>query len=174
MSDAPGPDILPSRRDAGGSTPFFGQYQGEGTLKTTKRSMDLAQKAGLIVKAALDKQAYGAVVLDVSRLCSYTDRIVIMHGTSTRQVQAIAQNVRETLKKAGEIPLGFEGERDSQWLVVDFGDVVVHVFYEPMRAFYDLEGIWADAARAQVQETQGDVRIVWPERSKQPEAVGLL
>ena len=136
--------------------------------------MDLAQKAGLIVKSALDKQAYGAAVLDVSRLCSYTDRIIIVHGTSTRQVQAIAQNVRETLKKAGEVPLGFEGERDSQWLVVDFGDIVVHVFHEPMRTFYDLEGIWADAARAQVEEDKGEVQLVWPERSKQPEAVGLV
>jgi len=88
----------------------------------------------------------------VEGLCSYTDRFLICHGRSTKQVQAIAQNVKETLKKEyGVAPLGVEGMSDGRWVILDYGEAVVHIFYEPLREYYDLEGIWPDAKKIEVQ-----------------------
>jgi ribosome-associated protein len=103
------------------------------------------------MEAALDKKALEPVLLDVSEQSTYTDFILVLSGRSDRHVQAVAEAVAMTLKQdQGLIPYGVEGNKDGQWALLDFGDLVVHVFYHPMREFYDLEGLWIDAPRVPV------------------------
>ncbi len=99
------------------------------------------------VAAGLDKKALAPVVLDVRGLASYTDFIVLLSGGSDRHVAAIADAVVEALGKDGKRPLGKEGGKGGQWTLLDFGDVIVHVFHHPVREFYDLESFWVDAPR---------------------------
>jgi ribosome-associated protein len=113
---------------------------------------DALDKALLCVKAALDKKAYDLVLLEVGKLTSLADYFLICTGRSDTQVQAITQSIEVALKQEGELPLAVEGYQHGQWAVVDFGDIVVHVFYEPVREFYDLERLWARAPRAKLPE----------------------
>lgn len=99
------------------------------------------------IDAALDKKALMPVLIDVSGLASYTDFIGIVSGRSDRQVDAIAEGVIDTMKRSGRSVLGQEGKGSGRWTLLDFGDVVVHVFYHPVREFYDLESLWVDAPR---------------------------
>jgi ribosome-associated protein len=110
----------------------------------TTRSRALAMKA---VEAALEKKAVEPVLLDVHELASYTDFILVLSGRSDRQVAAIAEGVAEALARDNIRPIGKEGNRGGHWTLIDFGDVVVHVFYHPVRDFYDLESFWIDAPR---------------------------
>ena len=99
-------------------------------------------------RAALDHKAYDLVVLETGRLTSIADYFVICSGRSDTQVQAIAQAVEEhLLGTLGERPLSIEGLPHAQWVLLDYGDVVVHVFYVPVREFYDLERLWMRAPR---------------------------
>ena len=99
------------------------------------------------VKAVLAKKALGLVVLDVRKLTSVADAFIICSGQSNRQVMAIAENIQMVLKKKKIRPLSVEGAAEGHWVLLDYGHVIVHVFYEPVRAFYDLEGLWMDAKR---------------------------
>ncbi|MDL2275014.1 ribosome silencing factor [Desulfosarcina sp. OttesenSCG-928-G10] len=101
------------------------------------------------VTALLGRKARNPVLLDVRHLTSIADAFLICHGTSTRQVSAIAEHVQRTLKKQGIKALSVEGLREGLWVLMDFGHVLIHVFYETTRQFYDLEGLWADARRIQ-------------------------
>jgi ribosome-associated protein len=83
-------------------------------------------------------------------VASYCDGFVICSGTNRRHVRAIAEGIVDDLRKAGLRPVGVEGLDASRWVLLDFGDVLVHVFDEPMRGFYDLEGLWADVPRVQL------------------------
>ena len=103
------------------------------------------------VAAALDKKAFEPVLLDVRKLASYTDHIVIVSARSDRQVHAVAQHVEETLRQGGRRLLGSEGGGTGHWVLLDYGDLVVHVFYHPLREFYDLEGLWIDAPRVALE-----------------------
>ena len=103
-------------------------------------------------RAALDKKAVDLVVLDVGGLTSIADYLVICTGRSDRQVQAIAQAVDEELRKQGSRPIAIEGMTRGQWVLIDFTDVIVHVFYKPVREFYDLERLWEHAPRVQLPE----------------------
>ena len=109
-------------------------------------------------EAALEKKALEPVLLEVKDHSSYTDYILLVSARSDRHVQAVADAVIEALKKRGTRPLGVEGKRDGHWTLLDFGDLVVHVFYHPMREFYDLEGLWIDAPRVPL-EVPADSRI---------------
>ena len=102
--------------------------------------------------AALDKKALGLVILKVKEISSFTDYFIICSGSSDRQVKAISDSVESVLKKSGVLPLGIEGARTGQWVLMDYGDVVVHVFYEPVREFYDIERLWSDAPTMTVDE----------------------
>jgi ribosome-associated protein len=99
------------------------------------------------VSAILDKKGLGVVALDLNGLTDYTDALVIVSGTSDRHVQALGQAVVDALEGAGEKLVGVEGMQSGQWVLVDCGDLVVHVFHEPVRDLYDLEGLWSDATR---------------------------
>ena len=101
----------------------------------------------LYVKAVLGKKALNVVVLDVAELTSYADVFIICTGRSNRQVGAIADYIKTDLKKHKIKPLSVEGSKDGHWILLDYGHVIIHVFYEPMREFYDLEGLWVDAER---------------------------
>jgi ribosome-associated protein len=99
------------------------------------------------IKAVLGKKALNVVVLDVSELTSFADVFIICSGRSNRQVNAIAEFIQSDLKKQKIRPLSMEGTKDGHWVLMDYGHVVIHVFYEPVREFYDLEGLWVDADR---------------------------
>ena len=101
----------------------------------------------LYVEAALGKKAIGFVVLDVRELTSYADVLIVCSGRSNRQVTAIAENIQVALKKQNIRPLSVEGVKEGHWVLMDYGHVIFHIFYEPMRQFYDLEGLWVDADR---------------------------
>ncbi len=104
-------------------------------------------RAEEIARAGLDKKAEDVLVLDVRGLTSYADYFVLMTADSDRQAGAIADHVDETLKKGGATKVGTEGYEGGRWILIDYGDVVTHVFGREARGFYDLEGLWADAPR---------------------------
>ena len=101
----------------------------------------------LIVNAMIQRKVIAPVVLDVQDLTSVADFFIICSGSSNRQVSAIAQTIKKELKKHKLKPISIEGLKEGQWVLLDFGHVVIHVFYDPVRNFYDLEGLWIDAAR---------------------------
>lgn len=114
-------------------------------------SADLDPSLDLYVQAAMGRKALGVVVLDVHALTSITDAFIICHGRSNRQVIAIAEHIQRFLKERKIRPLSVEGAKDGHWVLLDYGHVIIHVFYETMRRFYDLEGLWADAERIKTE-----------------------
>lgn len=110
------------------------------------------EKARRIALTALDKKAEDVVVLDVRELCSFADAFVIATGNSDRHVRSIASGIDEELRARGDKPLGAEGEQDGRWVLMDAGDVIVHVFQRDVRAHYDLERLWGDAPRTELAE----------------------
>jgi ribosome-associated protein len=102
------------------------------------------------VAAAVDKKAIDLVVLDLRKASAFTDFFVIATGATTRQVQAIAEGVREALAKAGAKPAIVEGLDRAEWVLIDYFDFVVHVFTPATREFYGLERLWGDAERVEV------------------------
>lgn len=114
--------------------------------------IDSRQRALLCVRFALEKKAYDLVLMEVGPLTSLADYFLICTGRSDTQVQAIAQSVDENLSRLGIRPLSIEGDAAGQWVVMDYGDVLVHIFYEPVREFYDLERLWARAPRVALPE----------------------
>src|SRR4030042_4092681 len=113
---------------------------------------DSKTKSLLCLKAALDKKALDPVLLELKGMTSFTDYFLLCSGKSDRQVQAIAQGIEESLKKDGIRPLGQEGMTRGRWVLMDYADVVVHIFLDPVRAFYDLEGFWIDAPLIDLQQ----------------------
>ena len=112
---------------------------------------DVDQSLDIYVKAALDRKVLELVVLDVRSLTSIADAFIICHGRSNRQVTAIAEHIQIFLKKQNISPLSVEGAKDGHWVLLDYGHVIIHVFYESMRRFYDLEGLWVDAKRIKTE-----------------------
>ena len=106
----------------------------------------------LLTRAALEKKAYDFVVIEVREVTSIADYFIICTGRSDRQVQSIAQGVEEALNQAGISLLSVEGANWGHWILMDFSDVVVHIFYEPVRQFYDLDGLWGHAPRVELPE----------------------
>ena len=103
------------------------------------------------IKAILGRKALGLTVLDVRKLTSLADVFMICSGRSNRQVTAISEHIQRDLKNQGIKPLSVEGMREGHWVLLDYGHVIIHVFYEPVRSFYDLEGLWTDAGRIDVE-----------------------
>jgi ribosome-associated protein len=103
------------------------------------------------VKALQQKKVLNLVVLDVGGITSFTDTFIIASGKSSRQVSAVAEHVIHCLKKEGIRPLGVEGLQQGHWVLIDYGDVIIHIFFEPIREFYDLEGLWSDAKRIKIK-----------------------
>lgn len=113
-----------------------------------KVKLDNRTLARAIVDAAKDLKALDVVTLDLRGISSVADYLVIASGTSNRHVQAIADRTEEALKKTiKKNPQGIEGHHEGRWILLDYGDVVFHVFQEEVRAFYRLEHLWHDAKR---------------------------
>ncbi|MDA8170161.1 MAG: ribosome silencing factor [Nitrospiraceae bacterium] len=113
-------------------------------------SAESREKALAIAQFALDKKAGDVVVLEMHELTSFTDFFVICSGESTTQVKTIAEHVIESLKAKKIRPSGTEGLSNAKWVLVDYNDVVVHVFEKDTRQFYELEKLWLDAPRVSV------------------------
>lgn len=111
----------------------------------------LDERIGTALHAASEKKAMEAVVLDLREIASFTDHFVITSGTNARQVQAIADGVVEQLRERHRSkPARIEGYGAAEWILLDYGDFIVHVFEEKARRFYDLERLWRDARRVAV------------------------
>lgn len=106
-----------------------------------------AEACLLVLRACSEAKARDVSVLDVADLLDLTNCFVVASGRSDRQVQGIANRIIDELGKAGLDPLAVEGLEQGHWVLLDYGDVVVHVFYEPLRRHYDIEGLWAKAPR---------------------------
>ncbi len=113
--------------------------------------MQSIEKARLCLKTIQERKALDPVLLHVEALTSVADYFIITGGSSTRQVQAIARHLRDTLRQAGVRPFGAEGEQDGHWILMDYGDVIIHIFYQPLREFYDLEGFWSEAPQVNTE-----------------------
>ena len=110
-------------------------------------SKDAVPSLDLYIKAASAKKALNLVALDVAELTSIADVFIICSGRSNRQVNAIADSIVADLMKYKIKPLSVEGTGEGHWVLLDYGHVIIHVFYEPVREFFDLEGLWIDAKR---------------------------
>ena len=114
-------------------------------LAMNSQAQDVQACLKVVHEALLDVKAKDIIELDVSSISNVADAIVIASGTSTRHVKALADNVAEEARKAGFRPIGVEGERDAEWILIDLGLVVVHVMLPTARKFYDLESLWRTA-----------------------------
>ena len=116
-------------------------------IKKEYRDKSGLELARVCAKAALDSKAEDLVILDVRGLTSFTDYFVIMNGRSTRHVQALAEAVEGQLRSKRVTASQAEGLAEGLWVLLDFDDVVVHIFYHEQRKFYNLEGLWSEAKR---------------------------
>ena len=114
--------------------------------------------ARLAVGAALDKKALDPLALDLRGISSVAEFFVILTGTSDRHVQAVAENVIDAFKSIGIKTMGEEGFREGKWVLLDYGEVVVHVFIEPVREYYDIERLWIDAPRLNLDTAGEEIR----------------
>jgi ribosome-associated protein len=112
---------------------------------------DEARKLALVVAAAaLEKKALAVEILDVVGKVDYADFLVLMTGRSNRHVDSLAQEIEQACAKKKQRALSVEGKSNAAWVLIDFGDVVVHIFQEEARGLYDIEGLWLDAKRLPV------------------------
>ncbi len=116
--------------------------------------MQAKEVALLAVDYALDKKGMDLLLLDVQGLSSLTDYLLLVSGRSDRQVQAIAENIRTEFKQHHNLlPLAIEGMDQGRWILLDYGEIMVHVFQQPVRKFYDLEGLWSEAPEVELAQT---------------------
>lgn len=127
--------------------PATAPSRGPRPVKKKLRTRDGLELATICAKAALNKKAEDVQILDVRGICSFADFFVIMSGHSTRHVQGLAENIELALRNKKIRSTSAEGLQEGLWVVLDYSDVVVHIFYTETRPFYDLEGLWHDAPR---------------------------
>ncbi len=136
---------LPETRSMGGSSAASKVPSGVSTASDEAREI-----AVLIAIAGIDKKASGLEVIDVAGRVDYADFLVLMSGRSDRHVAALSAGIEEALRKRNKRALAVEGLPHASWVLMDFGDVVVHVFQDDARAAYDIDGLWMDARRVPV------------------------
>ena len=124
---------------------------GKGKRKSMK-SLPAREKAEYCAIVALEHKAIDLILLRVEELSSFADYFVICTGKSSRHVLAISEHIEMTLRKKGVKPLGIEGRKHGHWVLLDYDDVIVHIFYEPVRRFYDLESLWSDAEKILIEK----------------------
>ncbi|HET6460915.1 MAG TPA: ribosome silencing factor [Syntrophales bacterium] len=125
-----------------------------------KEGIDGKERLLLCINASLKRKAKNLTILNLKELSSFADYFIICSGTSDRQVQAIAASIHENLKEYGIVPLGIEGESLGKWVLMDYEDVIIHVFYEPIREFYDIERLWPDAPRMDVGDDVAEMIVL--------------
>jgi ribosome-associated protein len=107
--------------------------------------MDSRELTKIAYNALDDKKAFNTRIIDISEISVIADYFVIASANNTRQVQALADNVQEWLYKQGGVsPIGNEGYKNAEWILLDYGDIIIHIFNEETRGFYELERIWKD------------------------------
>jgi ribosome-associated protein len=111
----------------------------------------LFERVKLVARAAEEKKAQDLLVLRLAEITTFTDYFIICSGTSSRQVQAIADEIMGQLRKGGVRPLSTEGYANAEWILLDYGSFIVHVFSDNARRFYDLERLWSDAERIEIE-----------------------
>ncbi|PLX84924.1 MAG: ribosome silencing factor [Desulfuromonas sp.] len=117
--------------------------------------MQSKKQALLCAAYALEKKALNVRILEVTGISTLTDYLLIASGRSDRQVQAIAESIRLGMKEEHKTsPLAVEGVSEGRWVLLDYGDVMVHIFQEPVREFYDLDGLWSEAPEVPLPEEE--------------------
>ncbi|WP_340138016.1 ribosome silencing factor [Dissulfurispira thermophila] len=119
--------------------------KGHGHIESRDKAIEAA-------KAAIDKKAKDTVILELKDITIIADYFVVCSGESTTQVRAIVENVEKKLKEHRQKPMGIEGLNTARWVLMDYGDVIIHVFEEETRAYYELEKFWLDAPRIPFEE----------------------
>lgn len=119
-------------------------------MKKTEKSGDTQEIAMFFADRAAYNKAEDVVVLDVRKQADFADFFVICHARSTRHVASIAEELETEAAKAGIRARNIEGMQEARWVLMDFGDVIVNIFYEPLRSFYDLEGLWSRSPRTSI------------------------
>ncbi len=115
--------------------------------KNSTAILETLDKARLCLRIMAAHKAVDPVLLQVGELSSITDYFLVASGRSTRQVQALTRHLETEMRRAGFRASGVEGADEGHWVLMDYGDVVIQLFYQPYREFYDLEGLWIDAPR---------------------------
>lgn len=128
------------------------------------RHMKTQDKASLCLDIIRERKAVDPVLFKMGELTSFTDYFLIAGGNSTRQVQAITLHLTKRMREEGFRADGIEGEQEGSWVLVDYGDVVIHLFYQPVRKFYDLEGLWIEAPR--IDMVMGPLNLAPADRYK--------
>lgn len=118
-------------------------------------SPDIRELVDLVVEAARDKKAFELVILDVTEMTAIADSFIICSGSSDRQVDAVAGSVIDRLRDHGRRPLHVEGSGATGWVLIDYGDLVAHVFSEERRGYYALDGLWSAAPRLDPDRADG-------------------
>lgn len=118
---------------------------------------ELVTLARQVAEQTWDTKALNTVVIDLRGRVSYTDFVVISTGTSERHVKAIARNVETAMRQAGHVPLGIEGTDTGRWVLLDFGEVIVHLFHGDLRQEYNLEKMWVEAPRLELEDKPRDL-----------------
>lgn len=133
---------------------MFSGSAGKASTKGGCRAIRTLNKAQAIARAAAAKKALDIVIIDMRKFPTICDYFVIASGTSTPQIDAIADNIAEKLREKRERLFHREGNAAARWILLDYGDVVAHVFYEETRRFYDLERLWGDAPHKRFKEVR--------------------
>lgn len=122
----------------------------------------------IALKAADDKKAYDLLALDISRIASFASFFLFCTGDSSRQLQAIADEIQKRLRKSGIRPAHIEGYQNSEWILLDYFDLVIHIFSKEARAFYDLERLWRDGKKLDAKKLirEADKKTVEDQKSK--------
>ena len=127
-------------------SPTSGNLQIKPTTKELEPG-ELDERIWMALSAAAEKKAIDTVVLDLREIASFTDYFIIASGANERQVQAISDEVVDTLKKSGTPVIRVEGYKTAEWILLDYGDFVMHIFGDKARKFYDLERLWRESKR---------------------------
>lgn len=120
-------------------------------VKTPQKALDSLELAHIALQAALDKKALEPELLEVEELCSYASHILLLSGRSDRQVDAIGEGIKIALRDEGYTAMGVEGKASGQWALLDYGDLIIHIFHHPIREHYDLESLWSEAGRVEIE-----------------------
>jgi ribosome-associated protein len=113
--------------------------------------MESIDKSKLCLKIIKERKAIDPVLFQVGGLTSISDFFLVASGSSTRQVQAMTRHLRKRMREEKFRCFGIEGEQEANWVLMDYGDIIIHLFYQPVREFYDLEGLWIDAPRIDLE-----------------------
>lgn len=116
--------------------------------------MESLDKALLAADIIMERKAIDPVLFNVGKMSSFTDYFLIAGGNSSRQVLSISKELEIKMKEKGFKVYGIEGEAEGQWILMDYGDLIIHLFYQPVREFYDLEGLWLEAPRIELNKNE--------------------